>query len=350
MLITVGIITLNESKAIDGLLNDLLAQDYDKKQIELIFADGLSQDDTKEKLLTFATQNKEKFFDIKIFDNNKIIQAAGWNVVITNSMGEAIIRVDAHANIPRDFVRMNVEVLNSGEDVCGGRIIKVASTNDLNAKLLLMAENSIFGSSPAKYRRSDKKEYVKSVAQACYKKEVFEKVGLFDEGLLRSEDTDMHYRIREAGYKILMSDMIHSEYYARNTLGRMCKQKYLTGKSIGIASIVKNIKMFSLHHFVPYLFLLSLIFTAVLFGIGLGISKYQAMIYPFIVLIGLYVLVCFIFAIKSSIEYREPLGVLVLPFLFFLLHFSYAIGTFIGFIDFAGMLKYKKNNIKNKKQ
>lgn len=346
MLVTVGIITLNESKVIDGLLEDLLAQDYDKKKIELVFADGFSKDDTKEKLTLFAAQNKEVFFDIKVLDNPKIIQASGWNVVIKNAIGDVIIRVDAHSSIPSNFVSNNIEVIASGEDVCGGRIVKVASENNLGAKLLLMAENSMFGSSPAKYRRSDKKEYVKSVAQACYKKEVFEQVGLFDEGLRRSEDTDMHYRIRKSGYKILMSDQIQSKYYARNTLEKLCKQKYLTGHSIAVTSIVKNIKMFSLYHFIPYMFLLSLIFTFVLFGLGLGITKYQPMIYPFIALIALYTFVCFVFAVKSAIAYKEPLGVFVLPFLFFLLHLSYAVGTLFGFLDLASMIKYKRDKLK----
>lgn len=346
MLVTIGVITLNESKMIDELLEDILAQDYCKNDIEVVFADGISDDDTKNKLIEFRENNIDNFYDIKVLDNHKVTQAAGWNVVIKNSIGDAIIRVDAHSRIPSDFVSENVKVLESGEYVCGGRIIKTIKGNGLKEKILLMAENSMFGSSPAKYRRSDKKEYVKTVAQACYRRDVFNKVGLFDEGLLRSEDTDMHYRIRKTGYKILMSHTINSEYFARNTLSKMCKQKYATGHSIAVTSIGKSIKMFSLYHFIPYLFLLAIIVSSILFGVGLGFKKYQPMIYPFIVLIGLYASVCVIFAIKSSIEYKQPLGILVLPFMFIILHLSYGVGTFFGFIDFCSVYKYKKRVIK----
>ena len=342
MLVTVGVITLNESETIDGLLQDILAQDYCKQNIELVFADGKSSDDTKSKLIKFRENNIEEFYDIKVLDNDKVIQSSGWNVVIKNSIGDAIIRVDAHSRIPIDFVSENIKVLETGEQVCGGRIIKTVMGNGIKEKILLMAENSMFGSSPAKYRRSDKTEYVKTVAQACYRREVFDNVGLFDEGLLRSEDTDMHYRIRKNGYKILMSHSINSKYYARNTLNKMCKQKYKNGHSIAVASMVKDIRMFSLHHFIPYLFLLALIATSVLFGVGLGFKQYRPMIYPFIVLNGLYAFVCVIFAIKSSIEHKQPLGFFVLPFMFVVLHLSYGVGTFLGFIDFCSIHKYKK--------
>jgi len=343
MIVTVGVITLNESKAIDGLLQNILAQDYDKKKIELVFADGMSNDDTKIKLIEFSEKNKENFYDIKVLDNKKTIQASGWNVVINNSVGDTIIRVDAHSKIPANFVSANVKEIESGEYVCGGRIIKTTTGSGIKEKILLMAENSMFGSSPAKYRRSDKREYVKTVAQACYRREVFAKVGLFDEGLLRSEDTDMHYRIRKAGYKILMSNAISSEYFARNTFGKMCKQKYATGHSIGVTSVTKTVKMFSLYHFIPCLFLLALLLTFVLFGVGLGINKYQPMIYPFVALNGLYALVCCIFAVKSAIDYKQPLGIFVLPFIFVILHFAYAFGTCFGFMDFRSIYKYKKS-------
>ncbi len=330
-LVSLCVIALNEERNIGRLFENILAQDYDHSMIEVVLVDSGSTDDTKSMMLGFA-EKTEGFYGIKVLDNVRKIQPTGWNVAISNSVGELIIRVDAHAIIPNDFVRQNVECIQSGESVCGGRRINIIEGGDFGKKVLLMAENSMFGSSVATYRNSDKKQYVKTVAHACYKREVFDKVGLFNENLLRSEDNELHYRIRKGGYNICMSDRICSEYQTRATLKGMLKQKWGNGKWIGITSMRLTPKIFSLYHFVPLLFVMVALACAVLFGISFIPSIPWWLCLPFAVGVGLYLLMDVLLTLKSCKDYKEWRGILVLPFLFPLLHFAYGFGTAQGIL------------------
>lgn len=329
--VSLCVIALNEEENIQRLFDNIRAQDYDHSLTEIVLVDSGSTDKTKELMAAFAAE-ENGFAAVSVLDNPKRVQASGWNVAITNSTGELIIRVDAHAIIPANFVSENVACIDSGEDVCGGRRVNVINGDSKAKKVLLMAENSMFGSGVATYRNSDKKQYVKTVAHACYKREVFERVGLFNESLLRSEDNEMHYRIRKNGYKICMSDKIYSEYQTRATLKGMLKQKWGNGKWIGITSVRKTPSIFSLYHFVPCIFALVAIACLILFGISFIPQVPWWLCLPFVCGVGLYFLIDVMLTIKSCKDYKEGIGLMCLPFLFPMLHFAYGLGTLQGLI------------------
>ncbi len=330
-LVSLCVIALNEEKNIGRLFDNILSQDYDHSMIEVVLVDSGSTDNTKTMMQEFANETKG-YYDIKVLDNVGKIQPTGWNVAITNSLGELIIRVDAHAIIPNDFVSENVNCIQSGESICGGRRINIIEGENFGKKVLLMAENSMFGSGVATYRSSNKKQYVKTVAHACYKREVFENVGLFNEHLLRSEDNELHYRIRKGGYKICMSDRICSQYQTRATLKGMLKQKYGNGKWIGITTMRLTPKIFSLYHFIPMLFVAVALACAVLFGISFVPSVPWWLCLPFIIGVAVYLLLDLLLTLKSCKDYKEWRGIFVLPILFPLLHFAYGLGTIQGII------------------
>ena len=341
MKVTVGIIALNEQDNISALFDNLLSQTYPKQDTQIILVDSGSTDDTKGMMQRFAQEHGE-YWSIKVLDNVGRVQPSGWNVVVDNADGEIIIRVDAHALIPDDFVAKNVECIESGEDVCGGRRINIINSSKASKQVLLMAENSMFGAGIAGYRRETTKEYVKTVAHACYKKQVFDKVGKFDERLLRAEDNDMHYRIRQAGYKICKSGEILSQYQTRPTFKGMVKQKFGNGKWIGVASAIKTPKMFSLYHFVPMLFVLGLfVATALLIPAIVDFARLWWLGLPFACGVGAYILCDLLLTLKSVIDYKTPLGLITLPFLFPILHISYGLGTWVGLAT-AGKYKEKK--------
>lgn len=330
-LVSLCVIALNEERNIGRLFDNILAQDYDHSKIEVILVDSGSTDATKAMMQNFA-QNTLGFYDIKVLDNVGKIQPTGWNVAIRNSVGDLIIRVDAHAIIPSDFVKENVACIESGENVCGGRRINIIEGEHFGKKILLMAENSMFGSGVATYRNSDKKQYVKTIAHACYKREVFDKVGLFNEKLLRSEDNELHYRIRKNGYRICMSDRISSEYQTRTTLKGMLKQKWGNGKWIGITSVRLTPKIFSLYHFIPLLFALVALACAALFGISFFPAAPWWVGAPFVLGVGLYLCIDMLLTLKSCLDYKEWRAIFILPFVFPLLHFSYGLGTMHGIL------------------
>ena len=229
MLVSFCVIAYNEEKALDSLFKDIIAQDYPHGNIEVILVNAMSTDQTRRKMEHFSEED-HGFRRVVVLDNAKKIQAAGWNVAITASKGDIILRIDAHTMIPHDFVSKNVQCILSGENVTGGRRPNVVEEETPWKHTLLLAESSMFGSSIAPYRKGNHKTYVKSVFHGAYRKEVFEKAGLFNENLGRTEDNEMHYRIRKAGYKICFNPDIISYQNIRNSWCGMLKQKYfLTG-------------------------------------------------------------------------------------------------------------------------
>lgn len=258
--------------------------------------------------------------------------AGGWNVILKNYHGDAVVRIDAHAEIPEDFVEKNVKVLESGEYVSGGLRPNIIDESTPWKETLLLAEQSMFGSSIAPYRRSEKKTYVKSVFHGAYKREVFDKVGFFNEQLGRTEDNEINYRIREAGYKICYSPDIVSYQHTRNSLKAMLKQKY--GNGYWVALTLKACpKCLSIYHFVPLCFVLGIIGTSILAAFGFPILAY--------LMWGLYWLVAVGMSFLSVKGEKKTWCQLALPFLFFLLHISYGIGSLVGMIKLP-FWKYKR--------
>ena len=326
MLVSLCIIAFNEEKNINGLLNSVVAQTYPHDKTEIIFVDGMSSDKTKKLMEEFRDSYTSDYVAIKIVNNVKRVQPCGLNLAIKNSEGDVIIRIDAHAILNKDFVLNNVKCIETGEDVCGGYLKKVAR----GSELMLMAETSMFGGSVADYRCGTVKKYVKTVANACYRREVFEKVGLFNEKLMRSEDNEMHYRIRKAGYNICYSSDIRSEYITRPTLKGMLKQKFGNGKYVGLTTKISP-KVFSVYHYVPCVFVLCAILATVLFALSFCLKNFYLAL-PFICGAGLYLICDILLSLKTCLKGGKIKYFLPLVVIYPLLHFSYGTGTITGLI------------------
>ena len=322
MIVSFCVIAYNEEKTIKSLLNDICKQDYPHEKIEVILVDSMSTDSTKKFFVEFSEQRKD-FLNVRVLENPKRIQAAGWNVAISAAVGEIIMRIDAHTMIPADFVSKNVRCMQSGEKITGGPRPNIAEEDTPWTHTLLLAESSMFGSSIAPFRKGHHKAYVKSVFHGAYRKEVFEKAGLFNERLGRTEDNEMHYRIRKAGYRICYNPEIVSYQHVRNTWRKMIIQKYGNGYWIGLTLGICP-KCFSVYHFVPAIFVLSIIIFSILamFGISL-LLKILLVIYAIINII------MSIFAIAGQKKYKYYI---LLPIIFLSLHLAYGIGTLWGII------------------
>ena len=330
MLVSVCVVAYNEEKVIGNLLNDIKNQDYPHDKIEVLLIDSMSEDHTESIMKKFGQTSD--FRDVRILKNHKKKQASGWNVAINNFKGEVMIRIDAHASIPKDFVRKNVEILESGEMVSGGPRPNIIEGSTAWKETLLLAEQSMFGSSMASYRRSKEKKYVNSLFHGAYRREVLEKIGGFDEQLGRTEDNEFHYRIRKAGYKICYSPEIVSYQYARNSLKGMLKQKY--GNGYWVALTLKACPgCLAVYHFVPLAFVMVIIITTVLAVKLIPVFS--------IIMWSLYWMLAIIMAIVSVKGRRKCWQQLLLPFLFFALHVSYGVGSLVGIIKLP-FWKYKK--------
>ena len=328
MIVSLCSIAYNEEDNIGYLFKSILEQTYPHDKIELVLVDGISTDKTRELMNAFCMQHKSEFFDVKIKENPKRVQPAGWNVAIENSVGDVIIRVDSHSVLDKEFVSNNVRCIEQGADVCGGKRTNIMKNG---RSALLLAELSMFGSGVADFRRGTEKKYVNTVAQACYKKEVFNNVGRFNEKLLRSEDNEMHYRIRKAGYKICYDDSIVSEYFTRPTLKGMLRQKFGNGKYVGITTKISP-KVFNWYHYVPCLFVLCAIAALAMLICSFCFSNPYLSI-PFAAGVGVYLLADIALSILSCKQAKNKAAFFPLLILFPLLHFAYGSGTVIGFLE-----------------
>ena len=266
MLVSVAIVAYNEKRYLPQLLKDIVMQTYPLEKMELLLIDSASTDSTKKIMEQFKAQN-HGFYKVSVLDNPKRNIPSGHNVAIKNYVGDALIRIDAHASIPSDFIEKNVAVLESGEYASGGRRPNITDNHTDWKKTLLVAEQSMFGSGIAPYRHSKRKQYSTSLFCGMFRREVYEKVGLYNELLPRSEDNEMTYRMRQAGFKLCYSPDIVFYQQSRSNLRRMIKQKYSNGywigKTIGICR-----GCFQLFHFVPFAFVLALIAGIVLAILG----------------------------------------------------------------------------------
>jgi len=330
--VSLCVVALNEEKYLPNVLEDFKNQDYPHNLIEIILVDSGSSDNTKKVMEEFAATNKD-FLDVRIYDNPKKIQAAGWNVAIKNAKCDVITRIDAHTKVPSDFLTKNISNIEAGESVCGGIRPCLIDNNSSWSAILLRTENSLFGSSINKSRFSTKKQYVKTLFHATYRREVFEKCGVFNEKLLRTEDNEMHYRIRKNGYKICYDPQIVSYQYARNSLRKAIKQKFGNGYWVGL-TFFKCPCCLSLYHFIPFGFLCSIILFLV---IGILFTWI-----PMICLASAYALFALANTIISSIHEKWNKYVFLMPFFFLILHISYGIGTFTGFLSFPRIIKSKE--------
>ena len=322
--LSICIIAYNEENFLPRLLEDIKSQEYPHEYTEVVLIDGMSQDKTKAIMEAFKAEDNG-FYNVQVLDNPKRIQAAGWNVAVDNFTGDVLSRIDAHTHIPSDFSRKVMADIEQGENVVGGKRPCLVESDSKWAKMLLSTENALFGSSINSSRRSETKTYINTMFHASYRREVFEKVGHFNEKLIRTEDNEMHYRIREAGYKLLYDPEIISYQYARSSLKRMIKQKFGNGYWIG-QTVKVCPRCLSLYHFVPLAFVLAIIVTSVIAVLG----------FPWLSLImwGLYGLFAFVSMIIAMINDGFSFAMLLMPAIFPVLHVSYGIGTLCGLLNF----------------
>ena len=339
MKISFVVIALNAAATLDSLFDCLGKQTYPHHLTEVILVDGLSKDDTKQRMLRFQEKNQRVFSDVKVLDNPGITLPCGWNVALEAVTGDAVLRVDAHTTFPENFIELNVRDLEKGENICGGKVISIPAEKTDWSVTLNEAENSMFGGSFAAFRHADSARYVSTAAFAIYRKSVFDKVGKYNEVLTRTEDNEMHYRMRQAGYKFFYDPEIVSYRETRSSLWKLMKQKYLNGYWIGRTLGVEP-RCFSLYHFVPLFFVLAVMLSAVLWICGIS--------FPLKLLCAAYAAANLTMTLMSvAVSKNRNWFFFCLPVIFLLLHLSYGCGTVAGIIRMIALKgKTEKSGVK----
>lgn len=343
MNVSICIVAYNEENYLPALLEDVRMQTYPHEKIEVVLIDSMSEDRTKQMMEKFRREESEHFLNIQVMDNPGRTQSCGWNEAMIHFQTGVMIRIDAHSHIPEDFVEKNVENLMRGEKVSGGVRPALCEGDSKWQRTLLMAEESMFGSSVSSFRRKGERAYVKSFFHGAYRREVLERAGGFREDLGRTEDNEFHYRIRKMGDRLSMSPDIISYQYIRPDLKKMCAQKYGNGYWVGLTLGVCP-KCLSLYHFVPWAFVGAILITTLL--CTLSIFRFWVRVLT-AGMWGVYWLLAFG---MSAVSIREAMKEekesvsgfsALLPLLFFVLHISYGVGTWVGILK---MPFWRKNH------
>jgi glycosyltransferase involved in cell wall biosynthesis len=214
----------NEATILPESLEAVLAQDYSKERMEVIVVDGESTDGTTEILKRYQESEPR----LMILNNRAHIVSAALNIGIRQARGEIFVRVDAHTVIAPDYVRRCVEHLERGDaENVGGLMRPVGRTHF--GRAVALATSSPFGIGGSKFHYSEREQFTDTVYLGAYHREIFDRIGLFDEELICNQDYELNYRLRAAGGRILCTPEIRSLYYCRNSPGALFRQYFRYG-------------------------------------------------------------------------------------------------------------------------
>ena len=314
----------DEAAYIERSLGAVFAQDYPAERMEILVVDGMSTDGTREYVIAAQTARA----NLRLIDNPRHIVPPGLNLGIAQARGDIIVRVDGHCEIAPDYVRHCVEHLLAGAiEAVGGPIETVGETDE--AQAIALAMSSWFGVGGSAFRTvKDRPMLVETVAFPAYTRETLQRLGPFDEELVRNQDDEYNYRLSKSGGRILLSPDIRSRYYSRSSLRKLWRQYYQYG-FWKVRVMQKHPRQMRMRQFVPPAFVAAL----------LGSSVFGMFIRPIRSLLALILVLYAAADLAASLSLGRTHGLRHVPRLLLIhpiLHLSYGLGFLAGLRHFAG--------------
>jgi len=225
--VTVLVPCRNEVRHIGPCLDSLLQGDLPSAQLEILVVDGMSDDGTRDVVADYARRHAA----VRLLDNPRRITPTALNVGIRAARGGIIVRADAHVDYPPTYVRRLVEALEqSGADNVGAVLATTPANDGPLARAIAVAMAHPFGVGNSYFRIGvTEPRWVDTIAFFCCRRETFDRVGLFDEDLLRAQDAEFNARLIARGGRILLIPDVVARYYARETLGQVARMFYQYG-------------------------------------------------------------------------------------------------------------------------
>lgn len=329
-IISIVIPMRNERGSIEANLRALSANDLPKEKFEVIVVDGMSEDGSAE----LAAALLREMGNGRLIRNPRVITPVALNMGVEASRGDIIIILGAHSAVFPDFLTKNLEVLEkTGADCVGGTLVQ-ARSDTLLTNVINVAQNCPFGSGGAGFRYSDRPGYVNTVPFGAYRREVFEKIGGFDESLYKGQDAEFNFRMVESGLTIYYSPDIKTRYFSRSSLRRLFRQFIAMGWS-KVFIFYLHLRLLRAYYYMPLLFTVAVITVLVRL---LWASGAEMLVYLMAALA--YAILSIGFGLVSlrrrRIEIQNRLGAAALfPVCFFLMHFGYGLGIIKGLAQLA---------------
>ena len=320
----------NEQPTIRLLLEGILQQTFPRADMEVLLADGMSTDGTRDAISAF--QNDFPDLTVRVIDNSLRYIPSGVNRAIEASCGEIILRLDAHSKPYPDYIANSVKALEDGRGDNVGGVWEIHPGADTwIAKSIAVAAAHPLGVGDALYRHAKQASEVDTVPFGSFKRELIERIGLFDESLLTNEDYEFNTRIRKAGGRIWLDPSIRSIYFARSTLQELARQ-YLRYGYWKWRMLRRYPDTLRWRQALPPLFVLSL----------LGLTVLSIMV-PFVwfMLAGevlLYFSIMFLAGAQSALRRGAPYLFFGLPLGIAVMHMSWGSGFLWSILD-SGSVK-----------
>lgn len=320
---------LNEVGYIEKCAQSVLhAIDVAQVKGELLIVDGGSDDGTQEKV----QQMMQAHANLQLLDNPHRTTPHALNIGIKTSQGEAVIILGAHSWVDEGFVRENLIDLDEHPDAgCVGGVLVNAYEDD-TSRAIGIAMSSPFGVGNARFRTGGEAGYVDTVAFGAYRKEVFDRIGLFNEELIRNQDDEFNFRMHKAGYKVHFNPKIISNYYVRASLTKLQRQYYQYGYWKVYVNLMHQ-AVTTWRQLVPLAFFSYILFLVFSFLVALA---FEWELWLRIITLPLVLYAALVLVISTLSTLKEGLFAHLLTVCrsFFVLHFHYGRGYFLGIIHF----------------
>ena len=312
----------NEEKFIAGCLDSILAQTYPKDKLEVLVIDGQSTDKTPEIVSSYSASHPF----ISLVENPGVVTPKAMNLGIQKSRGEVIVRLDAHSTYPNDYIEKGIFYLEKyGADNVGGIRQATPAKNTLAAKAIALTFSSFFGVGNAQYQTGTKEpREVDTVFCGFYRKEVFNRIGLYNENLIRSQDMELNIRLKKNGGKIILVPDITVKYFPKSNFTDFFRHNIKDG-IWAIVPLKFGIRL-KLRHFIPLFFVAGVIGSLIL-----SAWKGYFLFLTFGILV-LYLAAALYFSIKLVAENKNFSLLPFVVFAFFVRHFGFGTGSIIGII------------------
>ncbi len=320
--VTVVMPVRNEERYVERSLGSVLAQDYPEERMEVLIADGMSSDRTRELVAKIAAGR-----DVRILDNPRGIVSTGLNLAFVEATGEVVVRVDGHCEIGPGHVRAAVEALADGTYAGVGGPLETVGETDA-ARAVAAAMSSRLGVGGAPFRTGcDRPVVADTVPFPAYPRAVLMEAGPYDEELVRNQDDEYNYRLRRAGRRLLLLPGMRSRYFSRSRLRSLASQYFQYGYW-KVRVMQKHPWQMRWRQLAPPALVAALAAGAlaatwsVLAAWGLG------------ALVGIYMVAAVVAAVPAGrgLGWR---GRVLLPFVFPILHLAYGSGFWVGLVRFA---------------
>ena len=326
--ITVSVIlpVRNEEKYIGKCLKSILENDFPQDEVEILVVDGRSEDRSREVISTIAGLHP----NVRLVDNPKRIVSPGLNAAIRLAKGRYIIRMDAHSEYPSNYISACVRELSKGDaEVVGGRLITKPGAETLAARAIALLSQHPFGVGNSGFRLGWKGRYVDTVPFGAFRREIFDRIGLFREALIRHQDFEMNARIRRAGGKIFLSPDIYLNYYNLPCVSALLRRAFRDGLWVSRAWVRYPIT-FCGRHCAPLVLLLALLLPLLVSPILRGAELVTLAVF------STYFLLMLISSVQIAL--RESMRMLlILPLLFMSFHTVYGVGLLCGLFTAAAI-------------